>query len=168
MEFRFETEYNAKTLPVMARALRKTVRKKKSRRTHILGWLLTALCVVLILIGEPGFRRNVSVAAAVVMWLTMIFEDRINGFFAKKRMLPGTEKAVTVFSEAGYVTETEAGKTEWKYDTIIAIAESREFFVFLLSMNHGQLYDKGSVQGGTAEEFRRFLEENTGKPIQSI
>ena len=33
MKFTFDTEYNAKTMAVMARALRKTVRRRHSRRS---------------------------------------------------------------------------------------------------------------------------------------
>lgn len=36
-EFTFETTYNQKAMTTMARALRKTVRKKHSRRSHIFG-----------------------------------------------------------------------------------------------------------------------------------
>ena len=43
MEFIFETTYDKEALTVMARALRKTVRKKKSRRSHIFGWIVAAL-----------------------------------------------------------------------------------------------------------------------------
>lgn len=35
MEFGFETVYNQEALTVMARAIRKTARKKRSRRLHI-------------------------------------------------------------------------------------------------------------------------------------
>ena len=43
MKFTFETEYNTKTMSVMAKALRKTIRKKHSRRSHIFGWIVSAL-----------------------------------------------------------------------------------------------------------------------------
>ena len=36
MEFIFETNYDQKGISAMAEALRKTVRKKRSKRTHIL------------------------------------------------------------------------------------------------------------------------------------
>ena len=39
MEFIFETNYDKKTVAAMAEALRKTIRKKRNKRTHILGWL---------------------------------------------------------------------------------------------------------------------------------
>ena len=57
MEFQFETRYDQKGLTAMARALRKTIRKKSSRRSHIFGWCIVALAILLIaaqrLLGEP-------------------------------------------------------------------------------------------------------------------
>ena len=37
MEFKFETAYNQEAITIMAKALRKTVRRKRSRRSHIFG-----------------------------------------------------------------------------------------------------------------------------------
>ena len=42
------------------------------------------------------------------------------------------------------------------------------FFVFVFSASHAQLYDKRSLQGGTADEFRRFIEAATGKTVQPV
>ena len=47
MEFQFETRYDQKGLNALARALRKTIRKKRSRRSHIFGWCIVALDVLL-------------------------------------------------------------------------------------------------------------------------
>ena len=61
MKFTFETEYNHKALTVMAKTLRKTVRNKKSRRSHIIGWLLVVLSVFLIFFtGEKGVLNSES------------------------------------------------------------------------------------------------------------
>ena len=38
-------------------------------------------------------------------------------------------------------------------------------FVFLLSANHGQLYDKAHLSGGSAEQFRDFISGKTGKSV---
>ena len=169
MKFTFETAYNAKTMTVMARALRKTVRRKHSRRSHIFGWLVILLALLL-LVKNFAFdvRTAVTVIAVLAILIALVFEDRINGAAAKKRLLPGTEQAVTVFTEEGFVSETGIGKTEWNYDKILMIAETKDFFVFIFSANHAQLYDKRSLQGGTAEEFRQFMEAASGKPVQPI
>ncbi len=170
MEFRFETQYTAKTMAVMARALRKTIRKKRSRRSHIFGWVVFALGVLLVLVNgfALSFRTVITLAAAVVILFALLFEDRINGYVASKQLLPGMEKAVTVFSEGGFTSTTDVGTTEWKYDKIAMLAETADFFVFIFSASHAQLYDKQHLQGGTAEEFRHFIEQQTGKLVQQI
>ena len=170
MVFTFETRYDTKALSVMARALRKTVRKKRSRRSHILGWIVIVFARLLLL--ADGFALDASTIitslAALALLLVFLFEDRLNGAVAKKRLLPGTEKAMTVFSEDKFVSTTDVGKTEWNYDKILAVAETAAFFVFIFSKNHGQVDDKGSLQGGTADDFRRFIEAAAGKPVQRI
>lgn len=170
MEFTFDTQYNAKTMAVMAKALRKTIRKKHSRRSHIMGWIVIVLAVLLM--AANGFtlemRTVVTAIAVLAILLALLFEDRINGSIAQKRLLAGTERAVTVFREDSFVSATEVGKTEWNYDKILTIAEAGDFFVFILSANHAQLYDKRSLQGGTTEDFRRFIETAAGKQILQV
>ena len=136
MEFRFETRYDQRGLTAMARALRKTIRKKGSRRSHISGWCIVALAVVLVA--------------------------------AKKKMLPGTSSAKSVFTEEGYTSTTEAASTGFHYETVQQVCETADYFVFLFSRQHGQIYDKATLSGGTAEEFRAFITEKTGKPIAYI
>ena len=172
-EFTFETTYNQKAMNTMARALRKTVRKKHSRRSHIFGWIITVLAVLLVLpIGERevvfNFRTVITWAVIVIIVATLLFEDWINGYIARKRMLPGTAFALCTFGEDDYVSETKAGKTEWKYENIETIAETKNYFVFLFGKNHAQVYDKSSLQGGSIEEFRTFLMKKTEKEIWSV
>ena len=121
MEFTTATDYDMKTLTAMAKALRKTVRKRKSRRAHIFGWIVVLLGTLLLL-PPAGSSFSISgktlltLAAVLAILLTFIFEDRLNGYFARKRLLPGTESAVSVFKEDSYHTETRSGQTDWPYD----------------------------------------------------
>ena len=172
-EFTFETTYNQKAMTTMARALRKTVRKKHSRRSHIFGWIITVLAVLLVLPIEErevvfNFRTVITWAVIVIIVATLLFEDWINGYIARKRMLPGTAFALCTFGEDDYVSETKAGKTEWKYENIETIAETKDYFVFLFGKNHAQVYGKSSLQGGSIEEFRTFLVKKTEKEIWSV
>ena len=86
----------------MAKCLRKTIRKKKSKRSHIFGWLVVVLAVLLSFVsGDEGFvidlRTIITWTAGAAIVIALVFEDQINGYFARKRMLKGTEKAVSVF-----------------------------------------------------------------------
>lgn len=173
MRFTFETHYNQKSLSVMAGCIRKTVRRSRSKRSHIAGWIVAVLGLLLSFSsGEEGFAITFN---AIITWLAvlaillaLLFEDRINGYFARKRMLRGTEKAIATFDTENadmFLSETEIGKTEFSYDKILVVAETNDYFVFLFSANHAQIYDKSSLMGGTISEFREFLQEKSKKPI---
>lgn len=173
MEFRFETTYDQKGLTAMARALRKTIRKKRSRRSHIFGWCIVALAVLLVaaerMLGEPwSVRDTLNLGVGVILIVILFTEDQVNAFFAKKKLLPGTSSAKCVFTEEGYISATENATTEFHYEAVQQVCETADYFVLLLSRQHGQIYDKASLSGGTAEEFRSFITEKTGKPIAYI
>lgn len=173
MGFTFVTRYDHKGVTAMAKALRKTVRKKKSRRSHIVGVAVIALALLLAL---PWGNRNnpfefkdaVTLAVATVLGLTLIFEDRINGHIAMKRMLPGLESSTVVFKEDSYFSQTEVGKSEFKYDNIQSIAENEDYFVFIFSTNHAQIYDKKGLSDGNVEDFRLFIQQVTGKDVEKF
>lgn len=173
MEFRFETKYDQKGLTAMAQALRKTIHKKWNRIGLILGWCVVVLAALLVaaerLLGEPWTLRDTKNSfVGVFLIAIMLTKNQINAFFAKKRMLPGTSSAKSVFREEGYTSITEAASTEFHYESVQQVCETADYFVFLFGKQYGQIYDKATLSGGTAEEFRTFITEKTGKPIAYI
>ena len=173
MEFVFETEYGQKEMIAMARTLRKTIRKKHSRRSHIFGWIVMIIALLLILpIGDKvftlDFKTIINCLVVGAIFLVLVFEDRLNGCIAGKRMLKGLERAQATFRDEGYYSETEMGNTEWQYDKIGMLAETKDYFVFVFSPSHAQVYDKNNLTGGTIEEFRQFIQDKTDKEIISV
>ncbi len=173
MEFIFETIYNQKAMTAMAKGIRKTARKKRTKRSHIFGWIVIALAVLLTLADikdgiEFTANKIITLVAALVIFIVLIFEDRINGYVARKRMLPGTEKSTVKFVEEGFFSETEVGKTEWNYDRVLILAETKDYFIFVFSSSHAQVYDKNNLSGGTVDEFRKFICERTEKTMTTI
>jgi len=173
MEFRFETVCSQKAAAAMAKALRKTVRRKRSRRVHVFGWAAAALGLLLTLPLDGGRfsvgpRTAVTWAAVLVMAAALLFEDSINGYMARRRMLAGTERVQTAFREDGYTAASEIGKTEFRYESASLVAETGDYFVFVFSQSHAQVYDKASLSGGTAEEFRGFIERKTGRSVVKV
>ena len=172
MEFRFETKYDKKAMTVMARALRKTVRKKRSLKTRIFAVIVAVLGLALS-IGDV-IRRGVG-GKTIVTWLAVvgvslaaIFEDRLNGFAARKSAMAGFGSAKSVFTEDEFITETGGAKTEWSYDRVALAAETPEYFVLIFDKNHAQLCDKATIEGGTALDFRAFLAGKIGRPVVRI
>lgn len=173
MEFTFETTYNQKAVTAMAKTLRKTIRKKRSRRAHVLGWIVIALALLFTLpLGENEFtfdiRTVITWLAGIIILMVLLFEDSINGYIARKRMLAGTRQGTTIFQDETFTTTTEIGKTEFIYDKINLLAETDSYFVFVYDKSHAQVYDKGRLSGGTVEEYRKFIAEKTGKEITKI
>ena len=164
MNFRFETDYDLDTLTAMAKGLRRTVRKKRSRRVHVFAAIAVLLCACVLLTGllsgEPFDARDAVTLLAVLTGL-------VTGLL-EARLLPGTEHAATVFDEDGYTMTTGVTETRWQYAQILAIAETKRYFILALSKNHAQAVDKEGIQGGSAEEFRAFITEKTGKPVTYI
>ena len=176
MQYTFQTDYNQKSLTVMAKCIRKTARAKHSKRSHIFGWIVIALALLLSFSsGDEGFtitfKAVITWIAAAVMLIVLLFEDQINGYFAKKRMLKGTELANSTFDTDNpekFTSETEVGKTEFSYDKIAMIAETKRYFVFIFSASHAQVYDKNTLAGSTVDEFRDFITQRTGKMIVPV
>ena len=170
MGIQFETDYNMEMLTAMAKGLRKTVRKKRSRRVHIFAAVVLILGLLTILAtvagGEPLGASGVVTLLVVI--LVSLFEDRLNAWFAKKRLLPGTEHAAATFEEDGYVSATGVTESRFSYAQIVAVAETARYFVFALSSHHTQAYDKRTIRGGSVEDFRAFIAEKTGKLVENI
>lgn len=171
MEFHFTTKYDQKGLTAMARALRKTIRRKHSRRSRIFGWCIVALGILLML-WTPWtpwtLRDTVTCVVVLLVLVTLLTEDRINAYFARKNMLPGMELAKCVFTEDGYTSTTEVAATEFDYEAVQSVCETEDYFVFLLGRQYGQIYEKATLSGGTEEDFRAFITGKTGKPITYI
>ena len=170
MIFTNETKYNQKTMTSLAHALRLTLRKKRNKRTHIVGWIVLVLAALL-LAGNGfvlSFQSVITVLAMLIMVVTLLWEDHINGYIARKRLLKGLDKSVTTFHEDGYETITAVGKTQWTYEVIGEIVEMKDCFVFIFDRSHGQVYDKAGFTEGTVEEFRSFIEGKTKKDIQKL
>ena len=175
MEFHFTTVYDRACMTAMARGLRKTVRRRHSRRTNLFGCLLIAFVLLMWLPIVTGRRSAdfgdiISLIAisfvAVVLWK----EDRLNALLAGKRMLPSSRKAEATFTETGYRNVTEAAVTEWSYENIplAAICDVGDYVVFALNKTFAQAYDKRTLTGGSVEEFCAFIEEKTGKTVEKI
>lgn len=114
------------------------------------------------------FRLVITLTAVTAILLALIFEDLINGYVAYKRILPGTLSARVQFSEEGYHSETAVGSSDFRYDSIVMLAEQKDYFIFIFSASHAQLYDKHTLTGGTCEDFKEFLAEKTGKEFISV
>lgn len=182
MEFTFVTDYDQKALTTLAKVLRKTTRRTSSIVSR-------AICGAFFVMMLPGIiflalfmsieeealsletillRYSCPGIFLLVIVLPILFSDYLVGFQARKYMQPGTEKSTAIFSPESYISITNAAKTEFRYDSMSYISETTDYFVFVMGKNHGMIFSKSSISGGTVEDFRRFIEERTGKKLLRI
>ncbi|MBM6664479.1 YcxB family protein [Flavonifractor plautii] len=169
MEFVCSTRYSPKTLTAMARALRKTVRVKMNLWLKVVCAVLIGICLLSIYASRDdpwyvGTNGVVIVFLLVVQWK----QDWLNGYIARRRALPGTEFSSTTFHQDYFETQIAGAVTQWQYDKVTMLAESKACIFFIMGKNHASAFEKEGVEGGSVAEFRRFLEERTGKQIKFV
>ena len=84
MEFTTATDYDMKTLTAMAKALRKTVRKKKSRRAHIFGWIVVLLGTLLLL---PQAGSSFSISGKTLLTLAAVLAILLTDVYKRQRQI---------------------------------------------------------------------------------
>lgn len=168
MNFTCRSLYRQKELTALSRALRKTVRKKSHRRFQIYGWLSVILGIFVVLSTRHVWVRWLDSAVIIMMLAVFLWGDAIDGFFARKMAPKGTEAVTLSFSPEGYTVDNGSSVTRWSYEQVLALAETREYILLILGNREGEICEKAGLQGGTSEEFRRFLVGRTQKEILYI
>lgn len=169
MEFACHTTYNQKALTALARAVRKTIRAKRSRWVRLYAWIITGLLLVSLVITWGKVWPTVTNSVAILGLLLVNWkEDAINGFFAKRKALPGTDAADTTFYPDYFLVKTAAAESKWQYDRILALAETKDYFLLVMGKNHAMVLEKANLEGGSLQAFCGFLEEKSDQKIRSI
>ena len=169
MEFTCHTTYDQNALTAMARAVRKTVRAERSRIVRYDGWIVLGLLAVALWLswGKP-WQMVLSCVTIGALLLVHWKEDAINGYFAKRKALPGTDAADTIFYPDHYLVKTAAAESKWQYDKILALAETSGYLLLVMGKDHAMALDKTTLEGGSVSELSDFLEEKSGRKIQFI
>ena len=110
----------------------------------------------------------ISLLVEVMLLSVLLFQDRFNGMIACKNTLAGTKDYHVVFGEESYTVVTEVTTSTFRYELIDAMAESQDYIILLMKKRYAQPLDKRTLTGGTVEEFKRFLEEKTGKTFRHV
>ena len=173
MTFEIYSDITNRSMTIASRAMRKVLQRKNSILWAIFGWSVFLFNALLLIPfdGEP-FTLDVttvtSMLVEVMLLSVLLFQDRFNGMIACKNTLAGTKDYHIVFGEESYTVITEVTTSTFRYELIDAMAESQDYIIFLMKKRYAQPLDKRTLTGGTVEEFKRFLEEKTGKTFRRV
>ena len=173
MTFEIHSNITNRSMTVAARAMRRVLRRKRNIIWVIFGWSVFLFNALLLIPfdGEPfalDVRTVTSLLVEVMLLSVLLFQDRLNGMIACKNTLAGTKDYHVVFGEESYTVVTEVTTSTFRYELIDALAESQDYIIFLMKKRYAQPLDKRTLTGGTVEEFKRFLEEKTGKTFRRV
>ncbi len=98
----------------------------------------------------------------------LLFQDRFNGMIARKNTLRAQRNIMSHSGEDSLYVVTAVTTSTFHYELIDALAESQDYIILLMKKRYAQPLDKRTLTGGTVEEFKRFLEEKTGKTFRRV
>ena len=173
MTFEIHSDITNRSMTVAARAMRRVLRRKRNIIWAIFGWSVFLFNALLLIPfdGEPfvlDVRTLTSMLVEVMLLSVLLFQDRFNGMIACKNTLAGTKDYHIAFGEESYTVVTEVTTSTFRYELIDAMAESQDYIILLMKKRFAQPLDKRTLTGGTVEEFKRFLEEKTGKTFRRV
>ena len=167
MEIICSTTYDRRALSALARALRKTVRRTRSRLLRVWCWVLLVLSLLSAWVswgewGNCGAQWGGGRPDA----------GRSAGGGRNQRLLCQAERPAGdggvhgALLEEHYETKIAGAATQWQYSKLLRLAENDRYLVLILGKNHGQLCDKEELTGAAPEELRAFLEQRTGLTVE--
>ena len=173
MTFEIRSDITNRSMAIASRAMRRVLRRKRSIIWAIFGWSVFFInALLLIPFDGESFALDastmISLLVEVMLLSVLLFQDRFNGMIACKNTLAGTKDYHIAFGEESYTVVTAATTSTFRYELIDALAESQDYIILLMKKRYVQPLDKRTLTGGTVEEFKRFLEEKTGKTFRRV
>ena len=173
MTFEIRSDITNRSMAIASRAMRRVLRRKRSIIWAIFGWSVFFInALLLIPFDGESFALDastmISLLVEVMLLSVLLFQDRFNGMIACKNTLAGTKDYHIAFGEESYTVVTEVITSTFRYEMIDAMAELQDYMILLMKKRFAQPLDKRTLTGGTVEEFKRFLEEKTGKTFRRV
>lgn len=170
MEFVNQTVIGSKELAALSKGARKTMRRNRNRMVRTMAALVIALNVFFawVSLRAGDSRWWLNGALALFLLVIVVWEDRLNGRFRAKHVLPDTREVTASFGPDGYTHVSKASDSRFTYDQIRMICETPEHFLFYLDRSLGQIYRKDGFTKGTAMAFREFIAQKTGLTVRNI
>ena len=169
MKFTFNTEYGYGTFLALAKALRKTVKKKASIGRYILAVALVVLAVLRFGNAETlDLATLIIIIAVLLMTLVLLFQDQIDAFYSKKSLPHGGKTVTYSFYDEEYVSTIGEETSVHKYSDIGFIAETPNNFVLIFEEIPAQVLYKKELSAEDTEDFRKFITEKTDAEYKSV
>ena len=169
MEFTFKMNYDRKAMTTMAKAIRKGLQEEQNKKSLVIGWIFVALTVLILLLSDKfGWMQIAALVMIIGFAAYLIFQDQVNGYLAMKKLPQAMRTGKWLFREDGYFSDTEAGESDYSYENIFMMVESQGYMMLVFHEGNAHIIELATIEGGTAEDFRRLLRKKTSLTIQNF
>ncbi|MBR4990832.1 MAG: YcxB family protein [Oscillospiraceae bacterium] len=169
MEFTFDLNYDLKAMTAMARAIRVGLQEEQNKKSKIIGWGFVALTVLILLFSSTFGWMQIAACILITLFAAyLIWQDQVNAYFAMKKLPAKMRTGRWLFRDDGYFSDTEAGESDYSYKNIFMMVESQGYMILVFHEGRAHIIDLSTIQGGTAQDFRRLLRRETSLTIQEV
>ena len=178
MKFENTTEYGKESMGALILVMSKTRQRRKYlfRRIFltVLGLMGVVCGLMLLMVFDQltGGEKVITVGSALIGILALvesIFLRRLSVWRSTKLLKKGVATRLFHFEEETLETEhPDVEISRYPYSAFAAIYETDGYFVLLLDDIYGMTVAKNGFTSGDPDEFRAFITEKTGKPMQYI
>ena len=169
MEFTFDLNYDLKAMTAMARAIRVGLQEEQNKKSKIIGWGFVALTVLILLFSSTFGWMQIAASIIIALFAAyLIWQDQVNAYFAMKKLPEKMRTGRWLFRDDGYFSDTEAGESDYSYKNIFMMVESQGYMILVFHEGRAHIIDLSTIQGGTAQDFRRLLRRETSLTIQEV
>lgn len=169
MELKFKLNYDLKAMTVMARAIRTGLQEEQNKKSKIVGWVFVALTLLILLFANTfGWMQIAALILITGFAAYLIWPDQVNGYLALRKLAAGMRTGQWLFRDDGYFSNTEAGESDYSYGNIFMMVESQGYMILVFHEGNAHIIDMSTVEGGTADDFRRLLRRETSLTIQKF
>ena len=169
MEFTFDLNYDLKAMTAMAKAIRVGLQEEQNKKSKIIGWGFVALTVLILLFSSTFGWMQIAATIIIALFAAyLIWQDQVNAYFAMKKLPEKMRTGRWLFRDDGYFSDTEAGESDYSYKNIFMMVESQGYMILVFHEGRAHIIDLSTIQGGTAQDFRRLLRRETSLTIQEV
>ena len=169
MEFTFDLNYDLKAMTAMAKAIRVGLQEEQNKKSKIIGWGFVALTVLILLFSSTFGWMQIAACILITLFAAyLIWQDQVNAYFAMKKLPAKMRTGRWLFRDDGYFSDTEAGESDYSYKNIFMMVESQGYMILVFHEGRAHIIDLSTIQGGTAQDFRRLLRRETSLTIQEV
>lgn len=173
MTLEIRTEYDVPHLEELQRvlsiAVNPEIARSTQKRNKTLGLVLLICCVMLMVVVEKISFFGLGLGAA---GLFLLDQGRRYYTHNAKKIRKSMSSAFTgndyILDELGIRIDNALNSSEYRYEDVDRLLETENSVYVMLNDGQGLILDKKNVSGGSVEQLRTCLQENSGKQMEWI